>query len=108
LGNGVEVAIVWIPSNVGLEGNELALNDAVFYRPLLSVDFQGLARSVLLREWQGKLDAADTDRFAHSILPKVSLRPRFEGQKEDSEPLRNSGPLDMALRKIRDQEASSN
>jgi hypothetical protein len=31
-----------------------ALNDgAVFDRPLPPVDFQGLARSVLLREWQG-------------------------------------------------------
>jgi hypothetical protein len=25
---------------------------------------------------------ADTDRFAHSILPKVSLRPWSKGQKE--------------------------
>jgi hypothetical protein len=53
-------------------------------RLLPSVDFQGLARSVLLREWQGKWDAADTGRFAHSILPKVSLRPWFDGQKEDT------------------------
>jgi hypothetical protein len=26
---------------------------------------------------------ADTGRLAHSILPKVSLRPWFEGQKEE-------------------------
>jgi hypothetical protein len=25
----------------------------------------------------------DTGRFAHSILPKLSLRPWFEGQRED-------------------------
>jgi hypothetical protein len=87
----VEVEIMWIPSHVGLEGNEIvdkrawhvALNGAVFDRPLPSVDFQGLARSVLLREWQGKWDAAETGRFTHSILPKVSLRPWFEGQRED-------------------------
>jgi hypothetical protein len=42
-----------------------------------------MLRSVLLREWQGKNNAADPGIFAHSILPKVSLRPWFEGQKED-------------------------
>jgi hypothetical protein len=57
--------------------------------PLPPIDFQGLARSVLLREWQGKWDAADTVghcrtlRFAQSILPRVSLRPWFDGQAED-------------------------
>jgi ribonuclease HI len=58
----VEVEIMWIPSHVGLEGNEIideraqhaALNVVVFGRPLLLVDFQGLARSILLRETQGK------------------------------------------------------
>jgi hypothetical protein len=76
---------------MGLEGNETvdkrarhaALNGAVFERPLPPVDFQGLARSVLLRDWQAKRNAADTDRFLHSILPKFSLRPWFEGQRED-------------------------
>jgi hypothetical protein len=59
-----------------------SLNGAVFDRPLSPVDFQGLARSVLLREWQGKWDGADTGRFAHFILPGVSLRPWFEGGQE--------------------------
>jgi hypothetical protein len=89
LKDGVEVELMWIPSNVGLDGNETvderarhaALNGAVFDRPLPPVDFQGLARSVLLRKWQGKWDAADTGRFAHSILLKVSLRTYFEGQE---------------------------
>jgi hypothetical protein len=61
-----------------------ALNGAVFDRPLPPVDLQGLARPVLLREWQEKCDAADTDRrFANSILPRASLQPRFVGQRED-------------------------
>jgi hypothetical protein len=42
-----------------------------------------LARSVLLRKWQGKWNAAYTGDFVHSILPSVSLRPWFEGQRED-------------------------
>jgi hypothetical protein len=67
LEDGVEVEIMWIP----------ALNGAVYEIPLPPMDFQGLARSVLLREWQGKWDAADTGRFAHSILPKVSRRNLF-------------------------------
>jgi hypothetical protein len=77
----VEVERMWIPSHVRFEDNKIVgerarhagLNGAVFDRPLSPVDFQGLARSILLREWQGKLNDADTDRFAHSILPKVSL-----------------------------------
>jgi hypothetical protein len=91
LENGVEVEIMWIPAHLELEGNEtvdewawnVALKGVVFKRPLLPVDFQGLARSLLLRKWQWKWDTADTGRFAHSILPKGSLRPWFEGQRED-------------------------
>jgi hypothetical protein len=37
-----------------------ALNGAVFERLFPQVDFQSLARSVLLREWQGKWNAVDT------------------------------------------------
>jgi hypothetical protein len=76
---------MWIPSHVRLKGNKLvderarqaAWYGAVFDRPLLPVDFQGLARSVLLRKWQAKLNAVDIGRFTHSILPKVYW---FEGQ----------------------------
>jgi hypothetical protein len=70
---------------ISLEGNEI-VDDC---RPLSPVDSQGLARSVLPREWQRKWDTADRGRFAHSMLPKVSLRPWFEGQRED----RNFFPL---------------
>jgi hypothetical protein len=90
LEDGVEVEIVWIPSYMGLKGNEIvdeqarhaALNGAVFDRKHPPVDIQGLVRSVLPREWQGKWDAADTGRFTHFILPRVSLRLWFEGQRE--------------------------
>jgi hypothetical protein len=73
LWNGVEVEIMWILSHLELEGNEL----------VLSVNFQDLVRSILQREWHGKWDAANTERFTHSILPRFCLRPWFEGQRED-------------------------
>jgi hypothetical protein len=87
----IEVKLVWIPSHVGLVGNELvdgearygSLNGSILERPPPPCDFQSLARPVLLREWQGRWDLADHGRFAHSILPRVSLRPWFEGQKEE-------------------------
>jgi ribonuclease HI len=86
----IEVKLMWIPSHVRLVSNELvdeearfvSLNGYIFDRPLSTCDFQGLARPVLLREWQRNWDLADTGQFAHSILAKVSLRPWFEGQKE--------------------------
>jgi hypothetical protein len=50
--NGVEVEIMWLEGNeiVGERAQHAALNGAVFKRPLPPVDFQDLARSVLLRE----------------------------------------------------------
>jgi hypothetical protein len=82
---------------VGLVGNELvdreaqyaSLNGSIFDRTLSPCDFQSLARPVLLREWQKGWDLADTGRFVHSILPRVSTvslidpRPWFEAQREE-------------------------
>jgi hypothetical protein len=61
------------------------LNGAGFDRLLPPVDFQGLARSVLLKQWQGTCDAADTGRFTHFILPRFlfGLGLNFEGRGED-------------------------
>jgi hypothetical protein len=36
-----------------------------------------------MRAWQAKWDPTDTDRFAHSIFPDVTLRSWFEGQREE-------------------------
>jgi hypothetical protein len=36
-----------------------------------------------MRAWQAKWDSAYTGRFAYSIFPDVTLRPWFEGQKEE-------------------------
>jgi hypothetical protein len=53
---------MWIPSHVGLVGNELiddrarqaALEGTIFDRPLSSSDFQILARPALMRALQAK------------------------------------------------------
>jgi ribonuclease HI len=58
----IEVKLMWVPSHVGLVGNELvdgkacytSLNSSIFDRPPSPCDFQSLARPVLLREWQKK------------------------------------------------------
>jgi hypothetical protein len=50
--NGIEVTLIWIPSHVGLVGNELvveraqqvALKSSIFDGPLSPSDFQSLAR----------------------------------------------------------------
>jgi ribonuclease HI len=91
--NGIEVTLMWIPSHVGLVGNKLvderarqaALEGSIFDRPLSSNErtFQSLARPALMRAWQAKWDSADTGKFAHFIFPNVTLRPWFEGQKEE-------------------------
>jgi ribonuclease HI len=84
--NWIEVKLMWIPSHVGLVGNELvdewarqaALEDSIFDRTLSTSDFQSLARPALMRARQAKWFSADTGRFAH-----VTIRPWFEGQKEE-------------------------
>jgi hypothetical protein len=77
-----KVKLMWIPSHVGLVGNELldgearyaSLNGSIFDRPLSPCDFHSLARPVLLRKWQRTWDLADTGRFAHSILRVRKMR----------------------------------
>jgi hypothetical protein len=82
---------MWIPSHVGLVGNELvdeqvrqaALQGSIFDGPSSSSDFQSLARLASMKAWQAKWYSAVTGRLVHSIFPDVTLRPWFEGQKEE-------------------------
>jgi hypothetical protein len=66
------------------------LNGAVFDEPLPPVDFKGLIRSVLLRKWQGKWNAADTDSFAHTSYSQrflFALGLKIKGRTENLFPL---------------------
>jgi hypothetical protein len=82
---------MWIPSHVGLVGNELvddrarqvALEGTIFDSPLSSNDFQSSARPALMRAWQAKWNSTDTGELTHSIFPDVILWPWFEGQNEE-------------------------
>jgi hypothetical protein len=65
------------------EARYVSLNGSIFDRLPSPCDFQSLARPVLLKAWQRKWNLADHGWFAHSILPRVSLRPWLEGQKEE-------------------------
>jgi hypothetical protein len=67
---------MWIPSHVGLENNEF-VDERARHAALKCLAI------LVLREWQRNWHATDNGRLAHSILPRVSLRPWFEGQKED-------------------------
>jgi ribonuclease HI len=51
--NEIDMKLMWIPSHVGLVGNEL-VEGSIFDRPLCSSDFQSLARPALMRAWQAK------------------------------------------------------
>jgi hypothetical protein len=77
-----------VPVLRGLVGNVFvecaALNGTIFGRSLPPVNFRGLARFFLLKKLQRKEDSAESWRFVHSILLKVSLRSWFGGQKEGS------------------------
>jgi hypothetical protein len=58
---------------VRLENNELVDERARYAALNGAVDFQGLARSVFLREWQG----------SGTLQTQVSHQPWFKGQRED-------------------------
>jgi hypothetical protein len=67
-----------VPISRGLVGNVsvecAALNGTFFGRSLPPVNFRGLARLFLLKKLPRKEDSAESWRFAHFILLKVSLR----------------------------------
>jgi hypothetical protein len=67
---------MWIPSHVGLVGNELvddrarqaALEGTIFDRPLSSSYFQSLARLALIRAWQAKWNSGRFTYYTSSLV----------------------------------------
>jgi zinc-binding in reverse transcriptase len=42
-----------------------------------------LAKQDIMKHWQADWDVGETDRFAHSIISKVSNKAWFEGQRQE-------------------------
>jgi ribonuclease HI len=82
---GYAVSIAWIPSHVGICGNErvdrlagsAALADNYLRAPPNNFDFSPLAKTRMLIEWQEKWNNSDMGRFAYSIFPTIALKPWF-------------------------------
>jgi ribonuclease HI len=89
--SGREVTLMWVPSHVGIDGNELAdteakqgaLGSLESGSQPIACDHLPLAKALMKRKWQLKWDNNDTGRFTHSIIPNVRLRPWFEDIKSD-------------------------
>jgi hypothetical protein len=88
---GRVVTLMWVPSHVGIAGNEKA--DLEARRGALSTDESGsqpiacdhfpLTKTLMKEKWQSDWDSKDTGRFTHSIFPIVRLKAWFEGYNMD-------------------------
>ena len=83
---GIPVTVSWIPSHVGIQGNEVvdglakkALQHEVIDYPILNnlVDLNIALENNLLKEWQTSWDSDTKGRFYYKIQPTVSLKVKF-------------------------------
>jgi ribonuclease HI len=79
---GYDVSLMWIPSHVGIHGNEIAdaiaeeaLNANSLCLPRISVDCRKLGREYCTEQWQKCWDTGDKGRLCYSIFPKVKWKP---------------------------------
>jgi hypothetical protein len=76
--SGREVSFMWGPAHVGIAGNERAdyeASQATLGNMVYTVQ---CTKQRMLDQWQKSWEVAETERFLHSIFPRVSLRPWFE------------------------------
>jgi hypothetical protein len=82
---GYDISIGWVPSHVGVRGNERvdqiaknAASNSVFWdAPPHSVDYLPLAKIRMSQEWQLRWNQSDMGRYAYSIFPQIPKKPWF-------------------------------
>jgi ribonuclease HI len=88
---GYEVSIGWVPSHVGISGNErvdcIAKNASMGTEflgvPARSFDYMPLAKTRMFCEWQDKWNQSDMGRYAYSIFPTIPKKSWFTKLKAD-------------------------
>jgi ribonuclease HI len=93
---GRDVTIVWVPSHVGLSGNESAdrlakqalLVDSIQSRvPFESLEVNECINRFVNNKWQARLNASDKGVFNRSICPNVSCAIKYECDNKNKETL---------------------
>ena len=78
---GVHISISWIPSHVGIRGNErvdtlakngLSMDDIIYHIPPDVSDLDGIVKNMILAEWQAQWDSSCKGRFYYVLESKVS------------------------------------
>jgi hypothetical protein len=83
----VQVTLVWVPSHIGIPGNEKAdvqagkgVNDNGIRFPIGMelADAYALVNSYICQQWQSEWTNATTGRFYHQIEPNVKVASRLK------------------------------
>jgi hypothetical protein len=86
-----DVKLMWIPSHVGISGNEVtdglarqAIESGTVHGQMtVANDHKILARQAMVKQWQHVWRTGDIGRFVHSLQPVVLVKPWFDGQVEE-------------------------
>ena len=81
--SGFIIRFLWVPSHMGLDGNECAdriagtfmSNRAVDDYPLFYRDIKTLDKSSEYDSWQRKWTFSDRGRFLHNLSPRINSKP---------------------------------
>jgi hypothetical protein len=75
--------MMWIPSHVGISGNEVVESGTVHGQMTVASDHRIMARQAMVKQWQYVWRTGDTGRLANSIRTVVSVKPWFDEQAEE-------------------------